>query len=81
MKTMLPLLLLVGCSGSAPQPYDPHAGGRRIGVYCPGPVTGCHERAKRDCFQSFGTTFYQVVGPVPGRSILLVTCGASDESR
>ena len=81
MKSWWPLLLLLGCSGSQTQPYDPPAGDHRIGVYCPGPFGACHARAERDCYQSYHTTLYQVVGKVPGRSVLLVSCGASDESR
>jgi AAA family ATP:ADP antiporter len=77
---LLLCLLLVGCSSSSYGPDEPRQDGPEIGVYCPGPRSGCHQRAEQDCFRRFGTTRYQVVGEVPGRSILVVTCGAADSS-
>ena len=77
---LFPILLLVGCSSSSYGPDSPRNDQRQLGVYCPAPRSGCHERAEQDCFRRFATTRYQVVGEVPGRSILVVTCGASDSS-
>jgi hypothetical protein len=79
MRPLL-VLLLVGCSSSSYGSDSPRNDGRQIGVYCPAPRSGCHERAEQDCFRRYGTTRFQVVGEVPGRSILVVTCGASDPS-
>jgi hypothetical protein len=65
---------LGGCAESSAQPSSPPPPGERHEVFC-GSVGNCHQAAGAYCRSHYGTTQYDVVGRVPGRLVLVITCG------